>query len=431
MMTTVLVIAVGGSSAPIVTAIKDYRPDFVAFIASQDDGGKAGSRRTVDGAGMVADERKERRCPKCNEVIEPKQGKPSIVVQVGLQADQYEVATVPPDDLTECYATCRRVMADLRQRFPSARMLADYTGGTKTMSSALVLTALERGDCELSLVSGPRTDLVRVADRSESAMPVDTLGVRAERRLALAEELFDSFAYRSAESTLEQFARGEALPASFRQAIQVRITLCRGFDAWDRFDHALAARLLQPFYGKLGRLGEFLRFLNGQARPLGYEAVFDLIRNAERRAARSRYDDATARLYRAVELLAQQRLLLEYDLDTSDLDLQKVPEGLRQPYEAQQDREDAKIKLGLQDAYALLIGLGDPLGQAYMQARNPLSNALKQRNSSILAHGLAPVGEDGYQELARQVTALIQGARASVKFGREPDQFPKLKEILG
>ncbi len=430
-MNTILVIAVGGSSAPVVTAIKGYRPELVAFIVSADQNGRPGSQGTVDGAGNVCDARAERRCPNCNEVIEPKHGKPSIVAETGLRPEQYEKHTVPPDDLGESYATCRGALADLRGRFPDAHMIADYTGATKTMSSALFLAAVERGDCDLSLVSGQRRDLTRVADQTESAMLIDTLGVRAERRLVVAEELFDSYAYRSAESTLEEFGRGVPLPAPLREKVQARIALCRGFDAWDRFDHRFAEEMLRSFAGKLGELWAYLLAINGKGKYGGYEAVFDLMRNAERRALRARYDDAVARLYRGIELLAQRRLLLEYELDTSDLAPQKLPGSLGQTYEGRREREDAKIKLGLQEAYDLLIALDDPLGQAYAGVRKPLANALKHRNSSILAHGLAPIDERGYQELAGQVTALIEQAGAAIRLGRAPRQFPKLEEIAG
>ncbi|MDB9309098.1 hypothetical protein PN471_10700 [Aphanizomenon sp. CS-733/32] len=47
----------------------------------------------------------------------------------------------------------------------------------------------------------------------------------------------------------------------------------------------------------------------------GYEIVQDLILNAERRATQQRYDDAVGRLYRALELLAQIRLLKAFDND--------------------------------------------------------------------------------------------------------------------
>lgn len=61
----------------------------------------------------------------------------------------------------------RSCAAGLAERFPGARFIADYTGGTKTMTAALVCTALERDDVTLQLVSGARPDLVAVRDGTE------------------------------------------------------------------------------------------------------------------------------------------------------------------------------------------------------------------------------------------------------------------------
>jgi len=116
-----------------------------------------------------------------------------------------------------------------------------------------------------------------------------------------------------------------------------------------------------------------------------------------------------ARLYRATELLAQTRLNLQYGLNTSDLDTTKLPEPLREPYAARCD-PDGKLRLGLQAAYGLLGDLGDPLGTAFISVSGPLNNALVRRNSSILAHGSAPVGQTEYRDLHTQLRALIDAA---------------------
>jgi len=41
-MTTILALTVGGSCAPVVTAVQDYQPDLVCFIAT---GGEQGQLR--------------------------------------------------------------------------------------------------------------------------------------------------------------------------------------------------------------------------------------------------------------------------------------------------------------------------------------------------------------------------------------------------
>ena len=429
-MSTVLVLTVGGASAPILSAIRDRQPDFVAFVTSKDQRTppRPGSYVTVDGPGEPCDVRPAVKWPACKAEVSPRQASPSIVARAGLASDAYQIVQIEPDDLNEAYADVRVLLADMRTRFPDAAIVADYTGGTKTMSAALTLAAIERGDCELALMAGQRSDLVRVADGTQMSVAVDARSWRVQRSLTLADDLFNRYDYAAAERSLAGIVRDVGLTPPLRSSVQRRVQLCRGFDAWDRFDHSVAFTLLQPFADSLGAYWSALLALTGRGKVSGYEPVFDLLRNAERRAECSHYDDAVARLYRATELLAQTRLTLQYGVNTSDLDTAKLPEPLREPYAARRD-PDGKLRLGLQAAYGLLGDLGDPLGTAFISVSGPLNNALVRRNSSILAHGSAPVGQTEYRDLHTQLRALIDAARSTIKLGREPVQFPTLTEI--
>ena len=136
-MSTILVVTVGGSCQPVITAITDYQPQYVYFVASE---GPRGSKPTVDGAGAPCKGRT------------PAEEGPSIVAQTGLTDAQYIVRTVSdPDSLQECYAVIQGVLREAMDANPNCRYVADYTGGTKTMSVALAMAALE-ADWELSLV---------------------------------------------------------------------------------------------------------------------------------------------------------------------------------------------------------------------------------------------------------------------------------------
>ena len=429
-MSTVLVLTVGGSSAPILSAIRDHQPDFVAFITSKDQRTppRPGSYVTVDGSGEPCDVRPAVKCPACKAEVSPRQASPSIVARAGLASDAYQIVQIEPDDLNEAYADVRVLLADMRTRFPDAAIVADYTGGTKTMSAALTLAAIERGDCELALVSGPRGDLVRVTDGTQMSAAVDVRSWRVQRSLTLADDLFNRYDYAAAERSLAGIVRDVGLTPPLRSSVQHRVQLCRGFDAWDRFDHPAAFALLQPFADSLGTHWKALLALTGRGKSSGYEPIFDLLRNAERRAARSRFDDAVARLYRATELLAQTRLSLQYGLNTSDLDVAKLPDTLRVVY-GRSPEEDGKVRLGLQAAYSLLGDLGDSLGAAYVLVRGPLHNALTRRNNSILAHGNTPLHQADYTDLHAHLRTLIDATRSALKLGREPAQFPTLTEI--
>jgi hypothetical protein len=92
---------------------------------------------------------------------------------------------------------------------------------------------------------------------------------------------------------------------------------CEGFDAWDRFAHEAALETLRrrDVAPAMGRWLPRLLVLAGKSRASGYEAVWDVLANAERRLAERRFDDCLARLYRLTEMLAQTRLRVTHRIE--------------------------------------------------------------------------------------------------------------------
>ncbi len=409
-MSTLLVITVGGSCAPVITAVRGYAPDFVCFFASA---GPHGSRVMVDGQGHP-----------CTS------NGANIITQTGLRPEQFEIVDLAePDSLPDCYAAMRAALARLATDRPGWRLVADYTSGTKTMSVALSLAALEAG-WQLSLVRGTRTDLVKVLNGSEMAALVNAWEVRADQQINEARRLFNAHAYAAAGALLESLARTGPLSYELQRSVTRWVGLCRAFDAWDRFDHARAHQLLEPYQSRTVPQWRFLKALMGWERATGYEPILDLMRNAERRAARGRYDDAVARLYRALEMLAQTRLGERTpSLTTGDLDVSLLPDGLRKKYEALRDPSDGKIKLGLRQDYELLAELDDPLGRVYRQHENALLNVLSRRNNSILAHGKIPLTKGDYQEAAQLIETMVRQGLGELGVRWQAPQFPQWDDV--
>ena len=416
-MTFVLALTVGGSCAPIITAARDYSPDYVCFIVTT---GGQGSRRQVDGPGKPCgwDEDKA----------------PNIVTQLGLSEETYLIQELAsPDNLPAIYTACRKILRKLQVQFPEARYVADYTGGSKSMGVGLAMAAVESG-WELSLVRGQRPDLIRVADGTEMASLVNSWEVRARQRMSEARHLFNAYAYASASDLLTGLLRQAPVSPVLNRTIRNWVTLCRGFDAWDRFDHETAGRILKTVQSQIVPQWIALKKLTGQIKTTGYEPVLDLVRNAERRAARGRFDDAVARLYRAVELLGQIRLRERTpSLDSGALDLEKIPSDIRSRYERMREINQlrgggAELKLGLMDDYKLLAELKDPLGVEFSRLQNRLLDALKKRNYSILAHGSEPLDSDDYADMYRVTLGLIKGGLDALDVDLTIPQFPCLSE---
>jgi CRISPR-associated protein (TIGR02710 family) len=176
----------------------------------------------------------------------------------------------------------------------------------------------------------------------------------------------------------------------------------------------------------------FLKALTGQARATGYEPVLDVVLNAERRASRGRFDDAVARLYRAIELLAQTRLKKrDPPLDSSDLDLEKLPEPIQPKYQRMRELNElrgwgSKVQIGLVSDYVLLQELGDPLGRVYAPLADRLRQALENRNQSILAHGGTPLTQGDCDVMRGVAHTLLTDGLATLDVPLDAPQFPIL-----
>ena len=111
MIKKVLIFTVGGRPAPIIDAIKLFKPYFVYFLATKN------SVVKIDGPGV------------------------SIVNQTNLQKSKYKTIIVDADDMDECYKTLREIDTELMEKISDADVIANFTGGTKTMSASLAALA--------------------------------------------------------------------------------------------------------------------------------------------------------------------------------------------------------------------------------------------------------------------------------------------------
>ncbi|MFN3361479.1 MAG: TIGR02710 family CRISPR-associated CARF protein [Pseudanabaenaceae cyanobacterium] len=409
-MTKVLFITVGGSSQPVVTAIKTVKSDRVVFICSSHKKGK-GSVDQVTGEGKPCEIRK-------GDVVEKL---PNIPTQAEIR-DKFDpnrdvILIDDPDDLSECYTKITEGLERVRAENREANIFADYTCGTKTMSAALVVASLDY-EVELMITTNTaRTNTIKV-EGEERTKKARTIGMSVKRLLKQhIDRYLREFNYSAAVNYLTQLIANYQLN---EQRIDMYIDLCRAFDLWDIFDHNGAWQRLKPYMKGFRDYGLFLKKVmfsrnlldpdfksDDRMKGHGYEVLQDLLLNAERRKVQRRYDDAVGRLYRSLELLAQLRLLLQYDLKTGNIETSKLPESLQSKYDELRST-DGKVQLGLQRAYELLSELNDPLGSVYDQYRGKIKDALATRNYSLMAHGFSPITEERYKEFAACVIAFIQ-----------------------
>lgn len=411
---TVLLLTVGGSCEPVVNAINYTNASFVYFICSS---GPKGSEVVVDGAGKPCKERDKE--------------EPSIVQQTRLKPDQYEkILLDDPDDLESCFEQISSLGQQIAQRFQNPEVIANYSGGTKTMSVALAIVASQQ-QWKLQFNRGIRVDLVKVRAGTDKPVHVGLSQASLEHYKQAARLCLDRYDYAGAEQILTQALNKLNLSGSVQQFLIRLQSYCNAFEHWERFDYATAADLLESLGGKLaGQYLPALRTLRKAAlAESGYWRVYDLLMNAERRAAQKRYDDAVARLYRAVEMLAQTRLSQAHQIDSSDVDINKLPEHLREQYAHRASETSGKVQLALTDSYMLLSELNDPVGVLYKQRRSQVLDAIGKRNRSYLAHGTEPIGEKDYTTVRDVLTEFIEQAIQAVSDLPRLQQLPR-REIL-
>lgn len=410
-----LICTVGGTPEVVAAGIKGCQPSRIVFVASP------------------------QTCQDVEGKILPLLSSEGISFSPG----QYEVIQVASaQDFAECVERLRKSVSEEAQKWfqrgQDYRLIADFTGGTKCMSAALALVC-RRLPCRFSYVGGTertKGGVGVVINGKEEVLhtdnPWDSMGYQAvEDGIAL----FNNEDYEAAIHTL-----GECLPRIERPDLKKGLVslrlLAEAYLAWDLFDHRTSAQKLRevlknandirsifPYSSEslLGTIKSQLSFLTlfTETEP-GRHTILDLCANAQRCHTKGHYDDAVARLYRAVEAIAQFQLRDLYNIpDTGKVPLDMAPEPLRTKWSSR--TKEGKLLLGLQDDYQLLETLGDKLAQRFKDlGLAGKESLLAARNQSILAHGFQPVAKktaDGLWQVMLKLAEIRE------------DELPKFPRI--
>ena len=385
--------------APLVKTIEDSNPDFVVFVCTG----------------------------------ESEKNTREIVRNLGIKENEdfkiFKLRTV--DDLEKCFTDIAEAFRFLTKReYENGEIDIDFTSGTKAMTSALVLAGLAHDCGKIKYISGERRNGVVIGgtERFYSFVPNR---LKAYERLNLAKRLIYELRFDTARDLLEGIDE-KILDDFNREKKKALFQISVAYGHWDRFMHKKArGEIEKANIQKFQDLKTFalsketknlLVKIGGDIEKEGptWEIMADIYCNARRRFDEGKYDDALARIYRLTEMLAQWVLLNEYGIETSNIDVKKVPDDLHPLLENNRNNE-GKIQTGLMKDYEILNALEDKLGQTF-QKNNSFQKLLKKRNRTILAHGFFPVNEDevgdafkyfeefallknpGFKELCRKLT---------------------------
>lgn len=418
-MKKILILTVGGAHQPITKSIINNKPAFTVFLCSDDIPTQKGSYTQITNRVEVKKD--------CDTLYLP-----NIPTQTNLKEDIWEIRKIKYfDDLDECYRISQGAINEMRQRFSPTEIIIDYTGGTKTMTAGLAAAALDDGNCKIILVSGTRSDLHKVRDKTEYVKPIAFYDTLAIKNLEQTKSLIERFDYSGAVSILETTIR---LPLSKEkeQEVQAYLTIYKGFDSWDRFDHALAYHFLNPYRKYLVKYLIPLEIIKTEIEKenMSYLLVEDLLSNAERRTIQGRYEDAVGRIYRAIEMIAQIILKTKYKQVTENISvdtLTSLSSDFKDRLEKKRNDESKKIPIGLRMSYELLSELDDIVFKPwYTENKNNIIGFLTYRNKTLFAHGIKAIDSNMYKDKVAPVVELIKNLLNII----QEDERMKRREFL-
>jgi CRISPR-associated protein (TIGR02710 family) len=391
----VLILTVGTTREPLEVALSEHAPEGVVFLASQ-------------ASHPVAAE---------------------LLRDYGASFRHHTLLLEDAESLLEAY---QKALLALRKalEWEAKAIVADLTGGTKPMAAGLTLALTGRG-VVFSYVGGERRDpeTGRVLSGHERLRlledPTARFGLREWAGFTRA---WNALNLGMALSELESLLSRPLSPseARFYRAMQ---GVVEGLMEWDRFRHQEALKRLSAHLPVALAVAEAwghggkVRVLKGLEALLphlqsiveaGEKPTFpllqDLLANAERRAALGRFDDALARLYRALELAVEADL--QERLGFTLKDPKTWPEGFPESLRERILKPRGLMEL-LEAAFDLDLAFSQrgTLAQRLYGERNRLQALLQKRHGSILAHGTRPVEREDYERLRDFLAGLDERLR--------------------
>jgi CRISPR-associated protein (TIGR02710 family) len=321
-------------------------------------------------------------------------------------------------DLAKAYSSVKEALSS----YPG-RVAVDLTSGKRVMTaSAGVVGAFY--DCDLLYVNDSWLPDLKTGDPGTEEIaylsnPYSLFGDLEESR---AIELFNAHDYASACTLLDSLKERVRDP----REVETTALLSGGYLKWDSFDFHGARNSLSESLGKARQYDVFppetIASLDSNLQALSVlcktahsgnsieflsqpelvsHLVIDLLCNAERRAQQNRFEDATVRVYRALELIAHHRLAARginpYNVELSREDEEKVSSNFFRIFG---EEKHLQKEIRMFEAHFLLYSIGDRLwegkGDASMKA---LYEMAAKRWKLLLAHGTDSVPKGLYARL--------------------------------
>lgn len=439
-----LILTIGKATEPSIKRIKQLKPDLIYFIHS----------------------------------VKSKENTLLIIEETGI--DNYKFKLLDDHESVEdSFLKSLECIDEIKDDFT---IVGDFTVGTKPMFAGLVMACVER-DCQYIYLGesdensrhdgmGPvKSGQEKTKDQEN---PYENYAINEFRS---GREFFDKYQF---IASFENFSNAE-MKLKFKELKQrsnIFMKIVRFYDAWDKFNDDLEDIPLNRFLNEIvirkindnESLREYFEneipnfynqmkknklFLDKKITDKTSQSIIhylpDLLNNSKRRIIEGKYDDAVARLYRAMELISQIRLNQYNVLDKNKIDDNKTffvdKMKLKQRLSKSSVAEVDTLRIGgwknnnieLLDldsgkSYRLLKILSNESKYDLTDSTKKLvtnyykiNPQVQRRNTSILAHGLRPLNKMESEQLYKLVLNHSKKLCINIENEMEMAEFPQFK----
>lgn len=331
------------------------------------------------------------------------------------------------NDIEKLYQEYSKYVDEIINKgYKASEIVADYTSGTKSMSSALVNVAISKEIGILSYVYGLRDAQGRVISNTERLSTLSPNAIFTEQKITQFKHLFNHYQFDVAYELL----KNSIIHPNFKELADFYMQLSQAYANWDRFNFKKASEYMNSIDIKIAAQLQIKRIIEihktqlhklkqaNEQSKLSEDDIRDLFSNALRRYEEGKYDDCVARLYRLVEMIGQVEFEKEFGTPNDKVPIDFLPERLKELYINKASNQ--QVPLGLTETFEVLKEKSsNKRAKIFHEKIDEFKKLLSVRNHSRLAHGQNPISKETSEKLIGFIREVFEI--------KEEIKFPKLK----
>lgn len=395
-------------------------------------------------------------------------------IQLSTEADEYRYVLLDDhEDVYEAFSKSQDCINELLKE--DFKVIGNFTAGTKTMSVGLAMACVEK-ECQYEYGTGDRNPAGSVTSYSRNVPQENPYEKQAIHEFKRGKLFFDEYQFLAARENFNQalikLNNQDSKFKNLKLQAKIFIRIIDFYESWDKFNDDLNEiglnlilngiiktiesndYLLDYFSNELPNFFSQMRnnliFLDKKLDDNLFYYLPDLLNNAQRRIDEGKYDDAVARLYRAIELVAQLRLM-EFRIVDEDnfiskksfrIDKSKVIKKTSKSTQFQISNLNRKkwrnndfLEYDMSKDYWILGYLSNERDDELSKSTEDMVNFFKNiksniqvRNKSILAHGLKPLNENDANRINKLVLKHSKKLCSNIDNEMELAKFPLFRE---